>query len=83
MFTDPSKKPPPNRRRYQFTLATLLFIAVPVSVLAGTWAGLIDFDGPTPLRAFHLLVAAAAPMGILIAISLIRAVIRSKGPRRK
>jgi hypothetical protein len=83
MFTDPSKKPPPNCRRYQFTLAMLLFIAIPISILAGTWAGLIDFDRPTPLRAFHLLVAAAAPMGILIVISLIRALIRSKGPPRK
>ena len=83
MSTDPSKKPPPNSRRYQFTLATLLFIAVPISILAGTWAGLLDFDRPIPLRAFHLVVAAAAPMGILILVSLIRAVIRSKGPPRK
>ena len=83
MSTEPSKEPPSSSRRYQFTLATLLLIVVPVSILAGTWAGLIDFDAPTPLRAFHLLVAAAAPMGILIFVSLIRAVIRSKGPPRK
>ena len=78
MSTNPSKEPPRDRRRYQFTLAALLFIAIPVSVLAGTWAGLIDFDRPAPLRAFHLVVAAAAPMGILIVVSLIRPLFRSK-----
>ena len=74
MFTDPAKKPPQSSRRLQFTLATLLLIAVPISILAGTWAGLIDFESPTPLRAFHLLVATAAPMGILIIVSLIRGI---------
>ncbi len=72
MSTGPSKKPPRGRRRYQFTLATLLFFAVPISILAGTWAGLIDFESPTPIRAVHLLIAAAAPMGILILVSIIR-----------
>ena len=76
MSSDPPEKPPPGNRGYQFTLATLLFIVIPVSILAGTWAGLIDFDSPTPLRAFHLVVAVSAPMGILIIISLIRGLTR-------
>ena len=83
MSNDPTKRPPSNNHRYQFTIATLLLIAVPISILAGTWAGLIDFDAPRPLRAFHLLIAVAAPMGLLIVLSLIRALIHSnRGPRR-
>ncbi len=53
-------------------MATLLFLAVPISIMAGTWAGLIDMESPSPIRAFHLLIAVAAPMGILILVSIVR-----------
>ncbi len=77
MSTQPPKKPSANRR-YQFTLATLLLIVFPVSLLAGTWAGLVDFNA----RATHLLIVIAAPMGILIVLSIIRAFLYSSRPRK-
>jgi hypothetical protein len=66
---------PPTRRRYQFGLATLLFLVLPVSILAGALGGMLQ-PGTTGVRlprSFFVILAVMAPLGLMIAVSLVRA----------
>ena len=71
----PTPRPP---RRFQFGLRAMLLAMVPISVLAAAWAGMMGF-GPdrsqTP-RGVFVLMAAAAPVGLLILIGVCRAALR-------
>ncbi|NLE37067.1 MAG: hypothetical protein GX621_03485 [Pirellulaceae bacterium] len=68
-----SSEPPP-RRRFQFSLATLLFLALPVGLLAGALGGMLADDagpagGPRP---FSVVLAMVVPLGLMIALSVAR-----------
>ena len=65
----------PNRRRFQFSLATLLFLILPVSILAGALGGMLrpETTGARLPRGFFVILAVMAPMGLMIAVSLVRA----------
>ena len=68
---------PPTRRRFQFSLATLLFLVLPVSILAGALAGMLQ-PGETGVRlprSFFVILAVMTPVGLMIAVSLVRAVV--------
>lgn len=63
----------PNRRRWQYSIGTMLLIMIPFSVLAGALSGMIDPEksGPQLPRAFYVVLAIAAPMGLMVALSVI------------
>ena len=65
----------PHRRRFQFSLATLLFLILPVSLLAGALGGMLqpETTGARLPRSFFVILAVMAPMGLMIAVSLVRA----------
>lgn len=71
-------QPPRRRRRLQFGLGAMLLAVLPVSVLAAAWAGMMGLgaDRPALPRGFYVLMAAAAPMGLVIAISVGRSAVR-------
>lgn len=68
---------PPQRRPFQFSLATLLFLVLPVSILAGALAGMLH-PGTTgvPLpRSFFVILAVMTPVGLMIGVSVVRAAV--------
>ena len=71
----PAPRPP---RRFQFGLAAMLLAVVPISILAAAWAGMMGLGaGNSRLpRGFFVLMAAAAPVGVMILIAVCRAVFR-------
>ncbi len=68
-------EPSRPRRPFQFSLATLLLMMVLLSVLAAALGGLLrnPLEAAYP-RSFYVAMAAAAPMGALIVISIFHAV---------
>jgi hypothetical protein len=60
----------PRRGRYQFGLATMLFLAIPVGLLAGAWNMLTASRPGDPRFWFGLVLVAAAPMALAILMSL-------------
>jgi hypothetical protein len=66
---------PPRRRPFQFSLGTLLFLILPVSILAGAFAGMFQpaATGPQLPRGFFVILAVVTPVGLLIGVSLVRA----------
>ncbi len=79
----PPKDPAPTRPRFQFGLRTLLLITVMVSVLSAALAGMLRgrFRAPMPPGFFELM-AAAAPVALLLVVSLIYSAARHLGRRR-
>jgi hypothetical protein len=75
--TPPSDERPP-RRRFQFGLGTMLLAAVPVSVLTAAWAGMVGLGAENPLfpRGFFIVLAAGAPMALMILLSACRSGLR-------
>ncbi len=76
-----AETPPPEReprRRFQFSLGTMLLAVLPISVLSAAWAGMTGFGARNSRfpQAFYVLLAAAAPMGVMIVISVFRGAIR-------
>jgi hypothetical protein len=68
----------PPRGRYQYSLASLLLLTALVSVLAAALGGMLRreyFDSPTP-AVYFLMMAIAAPIGVMIVVSLLRAAVR-------
>jgi len=67
---------PPQKRPFQFGLASMLLVMVLVSVLAASLAGLLHrHQGRSTMPpGFFVLMAVAAPMGLLILAALFRAV---------
>ena len=74
----PEPQPPRPRRRFQFGLGTMLLAVLPVSILSAAWAGMMGFGAENSRfpQAFFVLLAAAAPMGVMVLISVCRAVLR-------
>ena len=56
--------------RYQFGMATLFFLAIPVGLLAGAWSILTRHKPGEPLHWFGLALVAAAPMALAFLVSL-------------
>ena len=80
----PNGESPPPRRPFQFTLGTLLLVTTLVSILAAALAGLLQrrsssFEMPP---GFFVLMTIAAPVAVLIFLSLTRALVRWLGRRR-
>ncbi len=66
--------PPPKRRRFQFGVATLLIAAIPVSLLAAALGGMLGQSAGRPMMPapFFVLLSIATPLGLVIAVSLVR-----------
>ncbi len=56
--------------RYQFGMATLLFLAIPVGLLAGAWSILTRSKPGEPLFWVGFGLVAAAPMALGFLVSL-------------
>jgi hypothetical protein len=56
----------------------MLLAVLPISVLSAAWAGMTGFGARSSRlpQAFYVLLAAAAPMGVMIVISALRSAIR-------
>lgn len=78
---EPSKPPRPP---FQFGLGTLFLVTAMCSVLAAALAGMLRSRFYTSMPpGFFELMAAAAPMAMLIVVSLIRSAVQLlKGRRR-
>jgi hypothetical protein len=81
----PDVEPSEPRPPFQFSLATLLFAALVLSVLASALAGMLNRHlGRSPMPpGFFVLMAVAAPVAILILVGLWRAatkMFRRRGP---
>ena len=69
---------PPRRGPFQFGLSTLLFLTIPVALLAGAWAAL---SRSSPQNAGHrlgLVLVAAAPLALVIVTSLFQTLRRRR-----
>jgi hypothetical protein len=67
-----------RRRRFQFGLWVWFPVVLMVSVVLGALSGMLradDSGGPLP-KTFFILMAAAAPVGLLLLMSLLRWVSR-------
>jgi hypothetical protein len=74
----------PERPRFQFGLGTLFLVTALCSVLAAALGGMLrsraGFSGMPP--GFFELMAAAAPVGVVIVLSLLRSAMRWLNRRR-
>ena len=70
-----------RRWRFQVRLRTMLLVVVPVSVLSAAWAGMVGLGAENRVipRGFYVLMAAAAPMALMILISLCRSIAQLLG----
>ena len=71
-------EPPRPPRRFQFGLGTLLLAALPISILSAAWAGMMGLGAENAVlpQGFFVLMAAAAPVAVMILISVCRMVFR-------
>ena len=69
----PNNHRPPSRHRWQYGIGTMLLIMIPLSVLASALSGMIDPEksGSQLPRAFYVVLAIIAPMGLMVALSAI------------
>ena len=76
--------PPPPRRRFQFSLGSLFLAMLFCSVLSTVLAGLLypQRTGSSLPRGSFVLLAAAAPMAVMIVLSLYQAIVRLINHRR-
>ena len=72
-MTDTEPSGPP-RRPFQFTLGTLLLITMLTSVLAAALAGMLRLGHSSLPRGFFVLMVVAAPMAVMILLSLLRSI---------
>jgi hypothetical protein len=78
-------KPPRGRRHLQFGLGTMLLAVLPISILLAAWAGMMGRGAenlPFP-RACFILMAAAAPMAVMVLWSVCRSAVRAVGRIRR
>jgi hypothetical protein len=63
----------------------MLLAAVPISVLAAAWAGMVGLGAESARfpRYVFVMMAAAAPMGVMILISVARALLRALDQDRR
>lgn len=75
---------PPEKRPFQFGLASMLLVMVLISVLAAALAGMVHrHQGRSTMRpGFFVLMAIAAPIGLMILAGLFRAVTQYFNRRR-
>ena len=71
----PNNQNPPSRRRWQYSIGTMLLIMIPLSILAGALSGMLNPEnsGVRLPRAFYVVLAIIAPMGMMVALSAILA----------
>lgn len=81
--TMPESRPQPPRRWYQFGVAAMLLATSLVAVLMSALAGLLRGDGGQMPPGFFFVMAVAAPMAVMILLSLLRALAdyRKRGRR--
>ena len=74
----PDNDPSPPRRRFQFSLGSLFLAMLLCSVLSAVLAGLLypQRTGSTLPKGSFTLLAAAAPMAVMIVLSLFQAIVR-------
>lgn len=79
-----NSEPPPPRRPFQFGISTMLWITALVAVLCGALAGMCrERAGAFALpRGFFILMAIAAPVAIMIGVSLILSLRKRLNRRR-
>ncbi len=72
MSDDPSepREDRPRLGRYQFGMATLLFLAIPIGLLAGAWSILTRSKPGEPLYFVGFALIMAAPMALAFLVSL-------------
>ncbi|MFH1920418.1 MAG: hypothetical protein ABIP48_11100 [Planctomycetota bacterium] len=72
---------PRRRRRFQFGLGAMLLAAVPVSILSAAWAGMMGLGADNAFlpQGFFVLMAAAAPVAVMILFSVCRTLVRLLG----
>jgi hypothetical protein len=73
-------EPQPPHRWYQFSLARMFLLTTLVSVLVAAWSGLVRFQGSMPIGFYVMTVA--APLAIVIVLSLLHALGRLLDRRR-
>ena len=83
--SQPSQPQEPSRPRFQFHLSTLLLIMGLCSVLSAAVAGMLRRSLGHSIMApgFYVIMAAAAPVAVMILFSLALAVVRFFGRRRR
>ncbi len=85
MIPNPSDdQPPPTRpARFQYRLSTLFLLMLVVSVLSAAAAGLVrqGVAATAMPGEFYLVMLIAAPLGVMIVLSLFYAVLRRWGNR--
>ena len=69
----PNPHRPPPRGRWQYSIGTMLLIMIPFSVLAGALSGMLnpESSGTGLPRAFYVVLTIIAPMGLMVALSVI------------
>jgi len=80
----PAPPEQPRRPRWQFSLASILFVTALVSVLCGVLAGMLRGSaGPVTVDArVFVLLAAALPVALVILISALRWLAQRWGGKR-
>lgn len=73
----------PPRGRFQFGIAAMLLVMALVSVLASAFAGMLGLGASTLPRGFFIGMAVAAPLAVLMAVSLLRAAATLPGRYRR
>jgi hypothetical protein len=73
-------EPQPPHRWYQFSLARMFLLTTLVSVLVAAWSGLVRFQGSMPIGFYVMTIA--APLAIVIVLSLLHALGRLLDRRR-
>jgi hypothetical protein len=78
-------KPPGPRRRLQFGLGSMLLAVLPISILSAAWAGMMGVGASQPLlpQGFFVIMAAAAPLALVLFISLGRSALRRRRQGRR
>ena len=82
----PDAEPDGPRRPFQFGLASLMLVTLLVSILAAALGGMLRSPGSGGVRlppGFFLLMAAAAPLAVLILLSLLRTAARLRDRYRR
>ena len=69
----PNNHGPLPRRRWQYGIGTMLLIMIPLSLLAGALSGMLNPENSSVRlpRAFYVVLAIIAPMGLMVALSAI------------
>ena len=88
--SEPSNSRPPEgepieRSRYQFSLSTLLLIMGLFSILSAALAGMLrrHMGHSAMAPGFYVIMAAAAPVALMILFSFVAAILKFFGGQRK